>query len=350
MPFPVYSLCRRAALRLGALALLGIAAACGGSDQTSPSNDGDVALSDTLVTPADSTASIPTDSLPADSLPIDSSLVPQTILAGTGIPFGVMNMRANAMTSLYKASQLGIEPPYLLDELRTAKGKGGRFVLKMAGKTDEAIQNADGTFSLTKWKALVDRYRQINFSSYITDGTLIGHFLIDEPENANKWGGKPLTQATVEAMAQYSKSIWRDLPTIARTPPSWLARSTMTYTYLDAGWTQYVVWRGDALSWIRAETAAAQTKGLGLIAGLNVLDGGNGSSKIRGWLSYRWSMTATEIRTYGAAMLSSSLSCAFMSWTYLYQGATYFARSDINSAMVDLSNKARAHAPSSCIQ
>jgi hypothetical protein len=348
MLYSVPSLLQRARLRLGALALLGLAAACGGADQMSPSNQGDVAVGDSLVpAPTDSTlASVPTDSSLVDT----ATIVPQTTLAGTGIPFGLMNIRASAMNTLYKASQLGIEPPYLLDELRTAKAKGGRFVLKMAGKTDGAIQNADGTFSLTKWKALVDRYRNINFSSYITDGTLIGHFLIDEPENAHKWGGKPLSQATVEAMAQYSKSIWPGLITFARTPPSWLAQSPISYTYLDAAWTQYVIWRGNALAWITAETAAARSKGLGLIAGLNVLDGGDGSSKIRGWLSYRWSMTATEIRTYGAAMLSSSLPCAFMSWTYLYQGANYFARSDINSAMVDLANRAKAHAPTSCRQ
>jgi hypothetical protein len=339
----ISSVFRRARL-IGAPTLLGIAIGCGGSNGLSPSLEAPDAADSLAAGPG---ATAPT---PADSLPIDTASVTPTTLAGLGIPFGLMNIRAKNMTSMYQGSQLGIEPPYLLDELRIAKSKGGRIVLKMAGKRDEYIQNGDGTFSLTKWKSLVDRYKSVDFSSYIADGTLWGHFLIDEPENAKKWGGKPLTQATVEAMAQYSKRHWQGLITFARTPPSWLAKSAITYVYLDAGWTQYAYWRGSASAWVAAEAAAAQGKDLGLMTGLNVLDGGNGSSGIRGWLSYRWTMTAAEIRAYGTAMLGSSLGCGFLSWTHLYQGAEYFARSDINSAMTDLWNKAKAHAPTSCRQ
>lgn len=340
---------RSAGLRLGIVIALGLAIACSGTEQTSPSTSGEVATGDSLApgsNPVDSTASTPSDSLSTDSTGVTTQSAP----AGTGIPFGLMNIRASNMNSLYRATQLSPEPPYIMEELRITKAKGGRMVLKMAGKKDDHIQNGDGTFSLTKWKALVDRYRNYNLNTYIADGTLIGHFLIDEPQNAKKWGGKPLTQATVEAMAKYSKSIWPSLTTFARTPPSWLASSSTSYTYLDAGWLQYWAQQGDALTLITAQAAAARSKGLGMMTGINVLDGGNGSSKLRGWLPNHWMMTASEIRNYGNAILSSSLACGFLSWTHLYQGADYFARPDINSAMVELSNKAKAHAPTSCRQ
>jgi hypothetical protein len=329
------------------VALLCLAAACGGSDQLSPSTQGEVGTGDSLApTPPDSTLT----PLPTDSTPVDTAVVPETALTGTGIPFGLVSIRGANMTALYRATQLGLAPPYLMDELKIIKAKGGRLMLKMGGKSDGDVQNADGTFSVTKWKALIDRYKDMNFDSYITDGTIIGHFLVDEPENTHKWGGKEIPPATLEAMAQYSKNYWPGLITFARTPPSWLAKSSMTYTYLDAGWVQYAVWRGNPATWVAAEAAAAKSKGLGMMTGLNVLDGGDGSSGIRGWLSNKWSMTATEIRNYGTAMLGASLGCGFLSWTYLYQGATYFARTDVNSAMVDLSTKAKAHTPTSCRQ
>jgi hypothetical protein len=82
---------------------------------------------------------------------------------------------------------------------------------------------------------------------------------------------------------------------------------------------------------------------------MNALDGGNGSSGIRGWTKGLYSMSPTELRTYGTALLNNSYTCGFFLWTYQY-GKTYYARADIKSAMTDLSNKAKAHAKTSCRQ
>jgi hypothetical protein len=234
--------------------------------------------------------------------------------------------------------------------LRITKSKGGRLALEMASKGDERIQNADGTFSYAKWKALVDGYKAYNFNSYITDGTLIGHFLVDEPENLRKWGGKPIPYTTIEAMAKYSKQLWPGLTTFVRAPPKWLAQASINFTYLDAGWVQYGYWKGNASQWIAAEVAAAKAKRIGIMAGMNVLDGGNGSSRIRGWLSYRWAMSAAEIKSYGTAILAQPYVCGFIAWTYLYQGANYFNRTDVKSSMTSLSNLAKSHAQTSCRQ
>jgi hypothetical protein len=58
-------------------------------------------------------------------------------------------------------------------------------------------------------------------------------------------------------------------------------------------------------------------------------------------------MSASEIRTLGAAVLNQSYACAFFNWAYK---DTYYGRSDIKSAMADLSAKARVHAKTSCRQ
>jgi hypothetical protein len=260
------------------------------------------------------------------------------------------NMRASSMNSTLNGTMQGIWPEFLMADLQGIRAKSGRMILKMHGGPDEQVQNSDGTFSLAKWKALADRFRKYDFSSYIADGTLMGHFLIDEPEHAAKWGGKTIPHATVEEMARYSKQIWPDLATIARTTPSWLAKSSINYVYLDAGWVQYVHHWGDIPSLMATEVAAAKRKGLGVIAGLNILDGGDGSSGLKGWLPNHYMMTATEIRNHGNAIMNESYICAFLSWTYIYQGTEYVTRPDVDRALTELANKAKAHARTSCRQ
>jgi hypothetical protein len=78
-----------------------------------------------------------------------------------------------------------------------------------------------------------------------------------------------------------------------------------------------------------------------------VINGGNGSSGIRGSRSGQWAMSASEIQKYGYAMLSTSYACAFFNWQH---DTDYFDRSTIRSAMADVSSKAKAHAKTSCRQ
>jgi hypothetical protein len=233
----------------------------------------------------------------------------------------------------------------------TARAKGGRLVLKLVGGSDDRQKNADGTFSLTKWKTLVDKFKPLSLTSYINDGTLMGVFLIDEPHNTNKWGGKIIPHATVEAMAKHTKMIWPNLATFVRARPTWLAQSSITYVYLDAGWFQYEAqYMGDVTIATNKEVNAAKAKRLGIAVGLNVLDGGNGSSGIRGTRTGKYKMSATEIRNYGTVLLNQTYSCGFFNWTWIEGGAEYFARSDVSSAMSYLSGKARNHVKTSCRQ
>jgi hypothetical protein len=343
-----------------ALALL--AAGCGDSDQLSPSTE---APPPTAPAGTDSAGAVPADSA---SVPVDSTLLPPdstgsdstgiatvtALAAGTqpGIVFGSYAMMPSNLTTVHTGTLLGgpIDQNNILSVLAGIRAKGGRIVMKMCKGADSYVKNADGTFSLTKWKALVDRFRRVNLGPYISDGTILGHFLIDEPQRPQKWGGKIISQATLEAMAQYSKSIWPNMTTFVRVVPSWLASAPVTYRALDAGWLQFTYNKGDAAKLVASETAAAKNKGLGLIVGLNVLDGGNGSSKVVGWGGNGWAMSATEIRNYGTALLNQSYACGFFNWAYLDSGPTYYNRTDIKSALAYLSQKAKAHARTSCRQ
>jgi hypothetical protein len=285
----------------------------------------------------------------ADPIDLDVAAVLDTRSSRPGVVFGSVNMPNTYLNSVHTGWTSGgaLDPSNILSRLSGARAKGGRVVIKLCKGRDSYVKNSDGTFSLTKWKSLVSRYRNVNLGPYISDGTIIGHYLIDEPHRASRWGGKIISQATLEAMAKYSKELWPQMTTMVRVVPSWLASGRVTYRYLDAGWLQYAAGKGDAAKLVAAEVAAAKGKSLGLVVGMNVLDGGNGSSKIRGRTSGKWAMSASEIRNYGGALLGQSYVCAHFNWTH---DTEYYGRSDIKDAMADVSAKARSHAKTSCRQ
>ena len=345
---------RRCRTLMGAVALAGLAVSCGGPSGLSPSADTPLAGDSSLAAaPVDSAPQAPDTTIPSgDSIPTPDSSAMETLTAspGPGIVFAIMGMRGPAIAAPYNGSKYGVMPSYIISNLDAARARGARMIVELASGKDSNLQNADGTFSFTKWRALIDGFRRLNLNSYISDGTLMGHFLIDEPQNTVKWGGKAIPQATVELMAKYSKSIWPSLPTFARVAPSWLAQSSVSYVYLDAAWAQYVTRRGEVTRWITSEVAAAKTKRLGLAVGLNIINGGNGSSGLQGTRRGEYKMSATEIKNYGTALLNQSYACGFFSWSWLDGGEIYLARSDVKTAMIDLSRKAAAHVKTSCRQ
>jgi hypothetical protein len=253
----------------------------------------------------------------------------------SGIPFGSFAQPLSLYGPIYTGGHLNPEKPeYLLSRLATIRAAHGRVVLALVGAPPNYI-NADGTFNFDLWKGRLDRYTGTDFSSYLADGTIVGNFLIDQPSCSTCWGGQAISQETVEAMAQYSKTLWPDMLTITRSDPTWLKEFPGEYGSLDAGWAQYVMRKGDVNTYLADNVAAAQSKGLGLIVGLNVLNGGLDQENL----------TASQLKNFGSVLLGSSYPCAFISWKY---DAAYFSRTDIKSALELLSRKAKRHARTSC--
>jgi hypothetical protein len=337
-------------------ALLVLAVACGSSEGLSPT----VETPPTAPTPIDSTtapadtngAITPPDSLtpPADTSGFSGAVgAIDTRSSLPGIVFASGDMDNIYLNNVHTGSKRGggLTPENIIPLLNDARARGGRLILKLCLGRDSYVKNPDGTFSLAKWKALVDRFRSVNLAPYINDGTIVGHFLIDEPHRTAKWGGKVVPQATVEAMAQYSKQIWPTLTTFVHTKTDWLASTPTTYRYLDAGWTQYAVGKGEVNTWVANEIAAAKRKGLGLVIGMNVLAGSSANGGIKGYYPGFYSMSATQLTNFGTVLLNQSYACAFFMWQY---NTSYYGRSDIKAAMTALSLKAKAHPKTSCQQ
>ncbi|MBA3554799.1 MAG: hypothetical protein H0W29_08605, partial [Gemmatimonadales bacterium] len=252
-----------------------------------------------------------------------------------GIPIGTFAQPTTQFGGTFNGAMLNIYPQFLLEELAVIRARGGKVAIKLSFG-DRFIKDAAGNFSLAKWKARVDLYKGVNFDSYIKDGTIIGHYLIDEPQDVANWNGQPIPQATLEEMAKHSKELWPDMVTIVRTWPDYLDNWSGTYRYLDAAWAQYAANRWpNAQAFLEENVSKARAKGLGLVVGLNLQDGGPTKSE----------MTASQVRSYGSALLSSTYPCAFISWKYKDD---FMSASGMWEAMKDLRNQAENRGFKTC--
>ena len=307
-----FKLSRRIArLRAPVFALLALGA-CNGDDPMAPTHG--------------------TDATPQTLMPADDTPQSASAYAG-GMPIGITAQPNEAFGGRFNGALRNIYPQLLNRDLSDIKARGGKTALMMAGP-DFLYKDANGHFSLTKWKERIDRYDGVDFDAFIRDGTLIGHYLIDEPNDPANWNGQTISGETLDEMARYSKSKWPNLPTIVRTYPDYLEKWA-PYRYVDAAWAQYVERKGDVDDFIAANVASAKRQGLALVIGLNLLKGGANKSE----------MTPSQVKAWGSALLTSSYPCAFISWKY---DDGYLSSSAMKDAMDYLRKQAESHPFKSC--
>jgi hypothetical protein len=350
-----FKLARRAARfrTAAALAVLIGLGACDDSERPNPLNPSEspIVLADTASSDSstDSTIVIDGDTLTDAEAEANEALPEAAFVSASrsrGITFGLFQMKNSQLSSRYNGVVRTPDPRGLLYTLASARARGGRVLVHLSSHPSH-VKNRNGTFNLSKWKAQVARFKRINFNSYIKDGTLMGHFLIDEPEDPTNWGRRTIPQSTVEEMAKFSKKLWPGLTTVIRGKAVYLANNGRKYKYLDAGWAMYQSWQGNPTTWIRAQNAAAKRSGLKLVVGLNLLNGGTKASRIRGTKGRLYAMSASQVRSWGSLMLNESRStaCGFFGWRY---DGRYHGRSDIKKALSYLSSKAKAQPRVSC--
>jgi len=258
-----------------------------------------------------------------------------------GIAFGTFHLPLSLYGRGFNGSLGNISAWALRSYLEKARRTGTKVMLTFSGN-ERHYKNSNRSFSLTKWKQRVNRYKGLSLTTYIKDGTIIGHYLVDEPHDPANWGGRTVSRATLDEMARYSKQLWPSLPTVVRSWPKFL--KGYNYRYLDAAWAQYSARFGSVSTFMRENVRDSKASGLALVIGMNQLAGGNNRG-LRGFYAGKYSMSASQLRSWGAAMLADSYACAFLSWQY---NTRYMNRSDIKSANSYLAGKARSKAARSC--
>jgi len=285
----------------------------------------------------------PSEPPPSEPPPVEPppSEPPPPSTPSVGVPFGPNGLPMSA-TGSFTGSVRSATPTNVLAMAAAARRAGYRVILRFTGTE---VANSDGTFSLTKWKAALDRYAGVELSSYVSDGTIAGHMLVQNPHTAKSWGGQPISHATLEEMARHSRQRWPGLPTIAQAPPSWLAGKTTPWQYLDASSVTYTGSAGDAGQWVGTQASAAGKARLGLLVVMNVLNGGTSSSQLPGTIRGRFAMSGSQLRSWGSALVAPSQVCGLMMSSY---DAGYFGRSDVKDAVAAVGTIARTRAATSC--
>jgi hypothetical protein len=262
--------------------------------------------------------------------------------AGPGIPFGLFGMNGARLVDPYTSAMQQAKPQTLLQDLSAARARGARIVVNFAGGGRQ-FTDAGGRFDFEAWKARLDRFRPLaqRINGYAADGTLFASLIIDEPFVTTRWGGEAVPKATLDQMAEYSKSLFPAVPAVVGSAPSTLGG--YRWQHLDAAWAQFAARKGPVAAYASTEVAAARAEGLGLIVGLNISKGGDGSSGLGH--AKEWNMTGKEILQYGHTLLDAPYACAFISWD---SRPDVINRPEVAAALRELASAARNHPETSC--
>jgi hypothetical protein len=285
---------------------------------------------DTVTPPPDTTT--PSQPLPPPYTPVH-----------VGIAYGHYHLPPQLFSPQLSGALTPTTPESLLIDLENARRGNGRVLISLVG-SERRLRDERGHFSYDRWKARVDRYLGLDISSYIADGTILGHYMMDEPGDASNWAGIPVPASVVDQMAKYSKELWPGMATVVRGWPRHLIG--YQWQYLDAAWAQYHGRFGDINEFIRRNVQDAKDAGLALVVGLNMVAGGK-TTELRGYYQDKNAMNASEIRAWGTLLLDDPYPCAFISWRYTDR---YFGRADILAAIEELGEKARNLPTKDCHQ
>jgi hypothetical protein len=275
--------------------------------------------------------------------PPDSTVptAPPGAVSHVGLPFGPAQLPPAHFAEFSGTVYTATTPDKLIRDLEVARRSSARLFISFAG-SEEFNRDSNG-FSIAKWEQRVDRFRGLDLTPYIDDGTIVAHFILDEPQDPTNWNGKQVSQATIEEIAKYSKQIWPTMLTIIRAFPDYL--KGYQYPHLDAIRLQYLDRFAPLEDFIAAQVQGAKALGVGLVGGLNVLNGGSKQSGIPGRRAGKNAMSAEEIRSWGGRFLSEPYICGFLMYEY---DSTYFSRPDIQAAVADLSQMARSLPEKAC--
>ena len=233
--------------------------------------------------------------------------------------------------------------------LPMVRDAGIRITLRLTD--DHHAYTVHGDFDLELWKQQLRRWKGAGLEPYIQDGTLVGHMLLDDIRN---FPGRDPDAADLEEMARTSKELFPGLMTYVRQNATDMPTPEGgKYVWVDASVNQYEAKEGPVEAYATVQEDRARRLGLGVINGLNIADGGDGSAGRPGWRPRHYPMTAEEIRHYGRVLATVPSCGMFLNWEYDGEerwsdgsiGAEYFDQPEIQAALAELATLYATHPP-----
>lgn len=266
-----------------------------------------------------------------------------------GIGIGPANGTPGSLGTLFINAN---SPSNLKSQLAAAEAGGYQIIGTPTGGGHSQYLGSDGYWSLSIWKSKIDAYRadSATWRKYYQKGVLVGVSLIDEPQCASCWGGKVVAWNTVGLAACYARGIFGPTPLFTRSNATQIAAGT---TCLDGGWLGYSAALGSVATFAATETAAAKSKGLVLMAGVNAENGGKVVSGCQPSVTRpgKCRMSAVELSTYLRALAADTTRvCGMTLWVGdASQWQSYTSVSAVRDTLTKLSvwGKTRAR-PARC--
>jgi hypothetical protein len=229
-------------------------------------------------------------------------------------------------------------------EMRSLQARGAKIILNQGGYGK--FKDSRGRYSATKYYKWVMSHRSYasSWRSYLSK-VLMGVQVIDD-RGATNWGGKAISNAQIEQMARWWKQVVPGITTFVSGGYAWNLVG-YKWKYLDGSINQFnASYMGSVKTWRDRSIAAARSAGTSLILSMNVLNGGkNVRGCYRGGRSNMCSMSANELRTYGAALAAAPGICGVGTWMY---SARYQSRPGITYSLKYVARLASNRAPLSC--
>jgi hypothetical protein len=210
-----------------------------------------------------------------------------------GVPFGPWSIPPHLIGPLYNGGVLTGHTPFRqLDEVRARKGQ---VVLYLARKKSQE----HGTISVAAVERFLETWPDI--SSYIRDGTVWGIMISDDITGKQIWGPGAPYFPQIDSIAKLVTDRWPEARTIVRAPPT---NMVYPWKWVRWAWSQYSHRNGEVTEYRDRQLAKADSLGLCLVFGLNVINGGEGSSGVGPRRRrHRNRMSGAEILKYYSALL-----------------------------------------------
>jgi hypothetical protein len=233
-------------------------------------------------------------------------------LNGYQSPEGFQDLQDRFALSAFHTSTHA--PNYGVSTLLPAVRRAGLKVnLRLTGNHTYYTDD-HGNFDMDAWKEMLDPWVDSGVQDFIDDGTLAHHMLLDDIVN---FTGTPPSGDDLDEMARYSKSLLPGLAVVVREEASRIpVPSAGSFEHLDANINQYMADYGNVVDYMEGNLEAAEILGLETINGLNIADGGDGSSGQPGWKGGFYAMSAEEIVDYGGVLSSPEDLRMFLCWEY----------------------------------
>jgi hypothetical protein len=349
---------RASAVVSGLLALF--AGACNSADNLNPNptaaTNFDSVGTDSLVTLADPMTEADSlgvaDSVAlADSLAAagiteldESAVAPSFALAASSnrMRFGTFDCTPSALSAYNLCNRSAGK--WTAAEMRALQTRGAKIILNQGGYGK--FKDSRGRYSPTKYYNWVRSHRSYasSWKPYLNK-VLIGVQVIDD-RGATNWGGKPITNGQIEQMARWWKQIVPGITTFVSGGYAWNLVG-YRWKYLDGSINQFnASYMGNVKTWRDRSVAAARSARTSLILSMNVLNGGKiVRGCYRGGRRNMCSMSANELRTYGAALAAAPGICGVGTWMY---SSKYQGRPGITYALKYIASQASKRVPPSC--